>query len=442
MQYIVEDLVRWCQGQDVEVDGVYAAAVEQGERGLVANKTLEQGECFLSVPSGLLMTVESAYGDSKLLRALGGLQLSSQQVLAAHLLHELSKDAASRWRPYLQTLPPAFTTAACFGDADADALQVAGAVAAAHRARQMAQEQWQGALPVLRALGLPARWRCRAAWLWATSVLSSRTMYLPGDSAGALTPFGDFANYEAPPPPFLPHLAPPPMHGHTLPAVAAARGGGVGGADEEGIAGDGRLVGERYCLFAGRRYAAGEQVFLCYGRHTNLELLLYYGFVLPGNSHDTAALPLSALPPEAAAQLGAAGGCHVCAGGAPSWELLRALRLACASREERRRGAQLVLADGPLGAACERRAVGALRQACASALAGLPTSVAEDEDLLLLGGGAAGAQLSPCARVAVEWRLGHKRLLCQCIANCDSVLKGLHPGPAEAMDFVTWRGSN
>lgn len=28
------------------------------------------------------------------------------------------------------------------------------------------------------------------------------------------------------------------------------------------------------------RYAAGDQVLLCYGKHTNLELLEHYGFVL------------------------------------------------------------------------------------------------------------------------------------------------------------------
>lgn len=28
------------------------------------------------------------------------------------------------------------------------------------------------------------------------------------------------------------------------------------------------------------RYLAGEQVLLCYGKHTNLELLEHYGFVL------------------------------------------------------------------------------------------------------------------------------------------------------------------
>lgn len=38
-------------------------------------------------------------------------------------------------------------------------------------------------------------------------------------------------------------------------------------------------------------YQPGDQVFLCYGRHTNLELLELYGFMLPDNPHDVALLP-------------------------------------------------------------------------------------------------------------------------------------------------------
>ena len=40
-----------------------------------------------------------------------------------------------------------------------------------------------------------------------------------------------------------------------------------------------------YRLVSRRRYEAGDQVFLCYGRHTNLELLEHYGFMLDDNPH-------------------------------------------------------------------------------------------------------------------------------------------------------------
>ncbi len=40
------------------------------------------------------------------------------------------------------------------------------------------------------------------------------------------------------------------------------------------------------------RYARGQQVYVSYGAHSNLELLSLYGFVLPANAHDVAPLPL------------------------------------------------------------------------------------------------------------------------------------------------------
>ena len=128
------------------------------------------------------------------------------QVLAAHLLHECSKGPASFWHPYLRSLPRSYTTAMCFSEAEAVALQVPAAVAAVRAAAAAAAAQHAGALPLLRTLGLEPNWRSRAAWLWAASTLSSRTMYLPFDSAGALTPLGDFANYRPPPPPVVPTL--------------------------------------------------------------------------------------------------------------------------------------------------------------------------------------------------------------------------------------------
>lgn len=94
----------------------------------------------------------------------------------------------------------------CFGEAEAAALQVPAAIMTARAAAAAAAEQHGGALPLLRALGLGANWRSRAAWLWAASTLSSRTMFLPFDSAGALMPLGDYANYRPPPPPVVPRL--------------------------------------------------------------------------------------------------------------------------------------------------------------------------------------------------------------------------------------------
>lgn len=234
------------------------------------------------------------------------------------------------------------------------------------------------------------------------------------------------------------------------------------------------------------RYQAGEQVFLCYGRHTNLELLTHYGFVLPDNSHDTAALPPRLLPPAVRLQLAGTGNggeaatssssdeyldaaaaeaayLHA-ASGAPSWDLLRALRLGCATVAERKAGAYLALSDHPISADSERAAFQALRGACEAALRELLTTVEQDEVQLAAlrsttapapppvpapaaaaaaeeGEAAAGSQTleEPQERqvaermcVAVEWRLCHKRILRQGVALCDAVLASLPPLPQQA----------
>lgn len=232
---------------------------------------------------------------------------------------------------------------------------------------------------------------------------------------------------------------------------------------------------------ASRRYRAGEQLFLCYGRHTNLELLLHYGFVCD-NPHDTTRLPARLLPPAVQQQLSGndggghregsvaaeAEGCYLHASGAPSWDLLRALRLGCATLVERKASAYLALDDRPVSAASERGAFQALRAACAAALAELPTTAEQDEaELAALrrsSAAAAAEQVSATAgheqaasaaegaarhaaeqrrqqqaaerlAVAIEWRLCHKRILQQGVALCDALLLVLPGAPPPAPDI-------
>lgn len=99
----------------------------------------------------------------------------------------------------------------------------------------------------------------------------------------------------------------------------------------------------------------GDQVYLCYGRHTNLDLLELYGFLLDSNPHDTALLPVDTIqhnmrvlmqqqkqqeegasrqwkrqlrqPQRSEREVDVcAADCWVSATGTPSWQLTRALR--------------------------------------------------------------------------------------------------------------------
>lgn len=304
-------LLDFCRQGGVQWHGIEAGFVAEGWRGVLATQELLSGElvaaaqlatthrhcaaalltlppppagaCVLRVPRRLLMTVESAARDPDFNAALqqcssSGVRLSSEQVLAAHLLHECSKGSASFWHPYLRTLPRAYTTAMCFTEAEAAALQVPAVTAAARAAAAAALAQHAGALPLLRVLGLAPNWRSRGAWLWAASTLSSRTMHVPYDSAGALTPYGDLFNFRPPPPPVVPTLpdllaaaaalraaAVTVKEDSGRPEAAAAKGGAetqlaaaapapapAEEASNSSLAGDGSLdeVADEYCIYA------------------------------------------------------------------------------------------------------------------------------------------------------------------------------------------------
>jgi histone-lysine N-methyltransferase SETD3 len=215
------------------------------------------------------MSIESAKRDPVFSAALllHGAGLSSEQVLAAHLLHEAARGPESFWEPYIRSLPHSYSTAMCLAEGQASELQAPHAVQMARAAAAAALEQHAGVLPLLRALQLAPKWRSRGAWLWAASTLSSRTMYLPFDSAGALTPFGDLHNYRPPPPPFAPtqeqllaaaaDLAAQVSPGRGSDAAAAAiaspcAAAGAAGEEEGSLAGDGQLdaAAGLYCITA------------------------------------------------------------------------------------------------------------------------------------------------------------------------------------------------
>nr|ADX78230.1 CIA6 [Chlamydomonas reinhardtii] len=554
------ELLAWCRKHGVEFGGIQAAYVDEGWRGVVATRDLAPGDTVLRVPGRLLMTTRSARADPALAAALSRLAaspdpddvaaaaaLTPHQLLATHLLHEVSKGPESFWHPYLQQLPRSYTSLAHFSADDAAALQLQLAQDVAAAAAERAREEWQGALPLLRALGLPKRFALLRSWLWAASTLHSRTMFLPWCPAGALTPFGDLHNYAPPPPPYVPQLgvaedrtaaesaaaadevaaagsvaaasASGSVYGAEgatgatcakdastgAPGVGGAccdnrgsigaaakvqEGGSVGmqdgpdqgccmalellqlGADDPGksrchgangvlgravepraavaspaeasaqsnapgpaelrppgmladvsagaegaepaaaheaedadaIAGDGSWdeARQQYVIVVRRRVAAGQQVLLCYGRHTNLELLEHYGFVMQDNPHDTAPLDAALLPVPDSARYSAGAPplppdeCFVHGGspqapcntdntgdgssgcGAPSWSLLHFLRYCAATPAERRTQGHRLAAGESISEQGDRIALGWLRAACMRQLEDLPTSLAQD----------------------------------------------------------------
>eukprot|EP00899_Mesostigma_viride_P020007 jgi/Mesvir1/28007/Mv20196-RA.3 len=191
--------------------------------------------------------------------------------------------------------------------------------------------------------------RSLAAWKWAWSTVSSRTMAVPCDSAGALCPVADLFNYAPPPPPYSPcaeglvqlqalaeahaaqagggrqhgdptHYGQGPLEQEVQAAGSTAHGGNIGagaGATSHATDTSERRAGagggydwadaffdagkDAYRFFARQNYKAGQQVLLCYGTYTNLQLLDIYGFLLtnaPSTSSDATRLPVQLLVPR------------------------------------------------------------------------------------------------------------------------------------------------
>lgn len=82
----------WCIRQGIQLNGIKAGFVADGWRGVIATQNLEPDTVVLEVPEPLLLSRRSAERDKSLgplLRQHG--HLNSYQVLAIHLLHEISK---------------------------------------------------------------------------------------------------------------------------------------------------------------------------------------------------------------------------------------------------------------------------------------------------------------------------------------------------------------
>jgi hypothetical protein len=336
------------------------------------------------------------------------------EALAVRVLAEAARGPASAWAPYVAALPARHPARlAAFGGQDAAALQhpAAAARAAAARAAVVAGHARARAVLADPGLGLPARLQTPGAWQWATATVASRGVFVPfAPAAGALCPIGDLHNY-----------SPLPASGDAV------------------MSPDGQFL----VWTARRDYLPGEQVLMCYGAYTSLELLELYGFQLPpgANPHEAYAwlateLPCpppahpvlqqaldSALPGSAADR---AARFTVAADGTPSWDLLLTVRAGvaatgAASPYRLQLMARALREGHPLDDESERRAWRWLLQGAEKSLQLAPTTLAADEaEHALTADVQDGSSLRLAA--ALEWRIGWKRGLVALVAKAQENL--------------------
>ena len=246
--------------------------------------------------------------------------------------------------------------------------------------------------PPRRARSTPWRFprvQKRRAWAWAHATVSSRTVFVPFDPAGALCPVGDLFNYAPPPPAHAPTFLGTPLEGGDEEETRDRVRPGDDEEPDQKPAGDGawdEASGE-YRFHARRAYRAGDQIMLCYGRYTNLELLEHYGF-LPRPSRATPTTSRSFRSSPARRDPGDGDGVvstprvRALPNGRLEWDDLRDVRVRGweatrgAPRTRDARGGES--RGHALGAAAEEAAFAALVDAAAAELLGLPTTARED----------------------------------------------------------------
>ncbi|XP_030490439.2 protein SET DOMAIN GROUP 40 [Cannabis sativa] len=358
---------------------------EAGGRGLAALRDISKGELILRVPRSALMTRETVLKDERLSNALNAhSSLSSTQILSICLLYEMDKGRSSWWYPYLMNLPISYDVLATFGEFEKQALQVEDAIWATQKAVLKAELEWKEANVVMKELNLKPRLLTFKAWLWASATVSSRTLHVPWDVAGCLCPVGDLFNYAAPGEDLNFK-----MQSSSFGNYPCVNGDGpidvldseqldfhserlTDGSFEEDVA--------AYCFYARRHYKKGEQVLLCYGSYTNIELLEHYGFILNENPGEKIFIPLESelctsntWPMESM---------YIQQNGEPSFALLSALRLWATRPDQRRSVAHLVYSGSQLSVENEALVMNRMLKNCNFVLKNLQTSYEEDNLLL------------------------------------------------------------
>ena len=251
---------------------------EYGGWALKAKDNLEAGDEFFQVPDNLTIKM-GQHGYAATLTAAG---CSERGALAAFIVFEKAKGPASSLSPWINMLPDdtigalGFSTdeiAAC-GDAELSA-RYAAEVESCQRdfsAIHAAIKDVPTSFPGIDPKNVP--W---AEYLWASCIISSRAVTI--SSVGTvIVPLLDFANHD--PAEFQQTIEyTPPKHagGTTTTSTASSSSSSGGGAANRtsGRGGGGR-GGGYWSISASHPVMAGEEVLICYGKKTNLELLDHY----------------------------------------------------------------------------------------------------------------------------------------------------------------------
>ncbi|KAK1569025.1 hypothetical protein Q3G72_031776 [Acer saccharum] len=243
-------LQRWLSDSGLPPQKMGIEKVDVGERGLVALKNIRKGEKLLFVPPSLVITSDSQWGYPEAGEVLKQYSVPDWPLLAIYLISEASLQKSSRWSNYISALPRQPYSLLYWTRAELDRYLEASQI------REWAIERITNVIGSYNDLRLrifskypdifPEEVFNLETFKWSIGILFSRLVRLPSMGGRvALVPWADMLNHNCEVETFLDY-----------------------DKSTKGIV-----------FTTDQQYQPGEQVFISYGRKSNGELLLLYGFV-------------------------------------------------------------------------------------------------------------------------------------------------------------------
>lgn len=253
---------------------------ESSGRGLLARRSISDGDELLKIPIDLCLTRRSAR------KALGKDALPSDineyLAIACQLIHEkFVLGEESFFAPYMGVLPEVGEVNPTFAWTEEEVAFLAGSpvIAATLSLKAKLGREYNDLLAGEDGLikkfpkRFPAEYFTSENWTWAFVMLFSRAIRLRSLAVGerlAMVPYADLINHSA-------------FSGAFLDARATGDWLFKNGEEE-------------VILYADRGYRQMEQVYISYGQKSNAELLLLYGFALERNPYNSVDVTVSIAP--------------------------------------------------------------------------------------------------------------------------------------------------
>ncbi|KAL6635047.1 hypothetical protein ACP70R_027718 [Stipagrostis hirtigluma subsp. patula] len=241
-------LERWLVDSGLPEQRLAIQRVDVGERGLVALKNIRKGEKLLFVPPSLVITADSEWSRPEVGDVMKRNSVPDWPLIATYLISEASLGDSSRWSSYIAALPRQPYSLLYWTRAELDTYLVASPI------RERAIQRITDVIGTYNDLRdrifskhsdlFPKEVYNMETFLWSFGILFSRLVRLPSmDGRVALVPWADMLNHSPEVETFLDY-----------------------DKSSKGIV-----------FTTDRSYQ--PDVFISYGKKSNGELLLSYGFV-------------------------------------------------------------------------------------------------------------------------------------------------------------------